>query len=114
MRLSIVLAAAFSIFLTVSAAFCGEANYEETTSLAKSRQLGWRAANFIIKTLEAGDLEKYPGTDAWLKDFRKQTKGMDAKIAVDKWPKVDVDALMIHNPSFWQACYELRQAILGL
>jgi tetratricopeptide (TPR) repeat protein len=57
--------------------------------------------------LEAGELKDYPGIQAWLKDVRQATKEMDSKTPIEKWPALDVDALLAHNPNFWQAYYEI-------
>src|SRR5262249_12458782 len=42
------------------------------------------------------------------------TRAMNPKTPVEKWPAVDVDALMAHNPNFWQAYYEIAPGDPGV
>jgi hypothetical protein len=72
-----------------------------------ARRFGWQLATLTIENLRAADPKEYPGIVAWLRDFDKATKGIDLKVAPNKWPAVDADALLTNNPSFWQAHYEI-------
>ena len=66
---------------------------EATTDLNAARQTGWQVAFLVVEKIQASDPKDFPGIQAWLKDFCKQTKGLDLKTTPEKWPMVDVDAL---------------------
>jgi tetratricopeptide (TPR) repeat protein len=85
-----------------------------STDVSKPRLAGLQLALAVIEQLEAEDLSQYPGIEAWLKDLHKSTRGMSPETPVEKWPKFDVDALMAHNPNFWQAYYEIAPGDPGL
>lgn len=88
-----------------------KASYRE---LHDARRSGWQVALSIVETLESADLERSPGIRAWLKDFRKVAGGIDLKVAPEKWPAIDVDALVGRNPNFWQAYFEIAPGDPGL
>jgi hypothetical protein len=75
-------------------------------SFEEARTASWILTSELIKTLDPGDGKQWPGTRAWLKDLREQTKGIGKDIPVTKWPKVDIGALVDHNPNFWHMYYE--------
>ena len=75
--------------------------------LTNARQMGWVAATHFTERLAVDKQTGFPVIEAWLSDFNKQTKGLDPKCPPEEWPKVDVDALAIHNPKFWRAFYEI-------
>lgn len=85
-----------------------------TSDLNAARQAGWKAASVVIESLQSSDQKAYPGIQAWLKDFRKQTQGLDQKASPDTWPAVDADGLMAHNASFWRAYYEIAPGDPGI
>jgi tetratricopeptide (TPR) repeat protein len=76
--------------------------------LTFARQLGWHMAMHVVEHLAASKQPGFPGIEAWLNDFGKQTKGLDPNDAPEKWPAVDIDALATHNPNFWRAYYEIE------
>ncbi len=63
-------------------------------SYEEARQASWAFTAELVKILEEGDGKQWPGTHAWIKDLRNQTKGVDKDKPVAKWPKVDVGALV--------------------
>jgi hypothetical protein len=75
--------------------------------VAVARQVGWQAAMAMVSHLSSNRPSGFPGIEAWLTDFAKQTKGLDPKDPPEKWPMVDVDALATHNSHFWRAYYEI-------
>jgi uncharacterized protein (TIGR03067 family) len=84
------------------------------SELQEARRTGWQMARLILDRLEADDQKDFPGIQAWLKDLAKATKGIDHKAAPEKWPAIDIDALTIRNPAFWQAFYEIAPGDPGL
>jgi tetratricopeptide (TPR) repeat protein len=82
--------------------------------LAEARQAGLKLAHVVIEQLEAGDQDKFPGIQAWLKDLRKATKGISPEKPVAEWPAVEIDALMARNPNFWPAYFEIAPGDPGL
>src|SRR5262249_18406728 len=87
--------------VSVAAEAQGPPSYEE------ARQASWIFTTVFIETLEEGDAKQWPGTHAWLADFREQTKGISKDIPVAQWPKLDVGALIDHNPNFWRMYFEI-------
>jgi tetratricopeptide (TPR) repeat protein len=87
---------------------------EAISDLDAARRTGWKTAFTVIEKLDEGDHKDFPGIEAWLKDFRKQTQGLDCKAAPEKWPAVDIEALVTHNPNFWRAQYEIRPGDPGM
>jgi tetratricopeptide (TPR) repeat protein len=79
-------------------------------SYEEARAASWMLACILIEGLEQGDAKQFPGTHAWLKDLRTQTKGIDKNVPVTKWPKVDVGAFVDHNPNFWRMYFEVAPA----
>ena len=73
----------------------------------EARRASWMLTSELLTMLEAGDAKQCPGTHAWLKDLREQTKGIGKDTPVAKWPKVDIGALVDHNPNFWRMYYEI-------
>src|SRR5208283_4083198 len=67
----------------------------------------WILTGELVKKLDEGDANQWPGTHAWLEDFRKQTKGVGKEVPLAKWPKVDLGGLVDHNPNFWRMYYEI-------
>lgn len=82
--------------------------------LNAARRTGWQLSLLIIENLEAGDPKEFPGIQAWLNDYRKIAKGIDPKVAPDRWPVLEVDALVTRNPNFWRAFYEIAPGDPGL
>jgi tetratricopeptide (TPR) repeat protein len=107
-----------SLVLAVSLAMCQFSQRsvaeEAKNDLNAARQSGWQVALLVVDKIEKGDQKDWPGIQAWLKDFRKQTQGLDHKASPEKWPKVDVDALVANNPNFWRAYYEIAPGDPGL
>ena len=82
--------------------------------LEEARRAGWELALAVVQKLEAGDPKPFPGIAAWLRDFRKATRGLDLKAAPGTWPPVDIDALVTRNPKFWRAYFEIAPGDPGL
>jgi tetratricopeptide (TPR) repeat protein len=82
--------------------------------VSDARRAGLKLARVILERLEADDQSKFPGIQAWLKDLRKATRAMNPEKPVEGWPALDADALMAHNPNFWQAYYEIAPGDPGL
>src|SRR4051794_2876094 len=65
--------------------------------LSAARQFGWRMAIQMVEHMEANRSQNFPGINAWLDDFAKQTKGLDPNRPPEQWPNVDCDALTTHS-----------------
>ena len=76
----------------------------------EARRSSWILTLKLVEMLGEGDMTQWPGTDAWLKDFHEQTKGMDKDTPVAKWPTVDIGTLVDHNPNFWRMYFEIAPA----
>jgi TPR repeat len=76
-------------------------------SYEEARKASWILTTMFIEKLEEGDAKQWPGTHAWLKDLREQTKGISEDTPIARWPKVDIGALIDHNPNFWRMYFEL-------
>jgi tetratricopeptide (TPR) repeat protein len=87
---------------------------KSSAEVSEARRVGLKVARVVIEQLEADDLSKSPGIQAWLNDLEKAAGAMDPETPVEMWPAVDVDALMARNPNFWQAYYEIAPADPGL
>jgi hypothetical protein len=74
-------------------------------SYEEARRASWSLTTILVESLEA-DANEWPGTHAWLKDLREQTKGMTKDTPLAKWRKVDIGALVDHNPNFWRMYFE--------
>jgi tetratricopeptide (TPR) repeat protein len=94
--------------ITRAAPVAAEAN--SPPSYAEARRASWILTTELIEILKQGDATQLPGTHAWLKDFREQTKGIDKDTPVAKWPEVDIGALVDHNPNFWRMYFEIAPA----
>ena len=79
-------------------------------SYDEARKASWMFTNTLIESLAEGDAKQWPGTHAWLKDLREQTKGIGEDTPVAKWPKVEIGALVDHNPNFWRMYFEIAPA----
>src|SRR5262245_28021022 len=87
---------------------------QAATDLDKARRTAWQLVMLVIDPLRTGAKAEFPGNQAWLKDFDRMTKGIDAKTSPDEWPPFDADALTIRNPHFWRMYYEIAPADPGL
>lgn len=79
-------------------------------SYEEARRASWILTSTFVEILAQGDAKQWPGTHAWLKDLREQTKGIVKDTPVTKWPTVDVGSLVDHNPNFWRMYYEIAPA----
>lgn len=68
----------------------------------------------MIDELLEPDAKDWPAAKAWLADYHKQTKGIGPEIPLEKWPAVDLDALLDHNPNFWRMYYDIAPGDPGL
>lgn len=84
------------------------------TAMCNARQSSWQLAMIAVDSLKKGNLTDFPGIRAWLDDFDDATQGIDPDVSPDKWPPVNVDALLTNNPNFWQAYYEIAPGDPGL
>jgi tetratricopeptide (TPR) repeat protein len=116
MRICLTSLAVIGVVLSIGVADASDRPSSEQVSsgLNEARLLGWQVTLVIADKLRAGDQKGYPGIEAWLKDFDKAARGVDLKVAPEHWPPIDVDALSIHNPNFWQAYYEIAPADPGI
>lgn len=112
MRRSIFGAAA--CFLCLCSILTADTPKPQDDDLFKAKLLGWQTAMQIVRSIEHGDQKGFPGTEAWLKELHEKTKGIDEKTPPEKWPPFDADALLTHNPRFWQMCYEIAPADPGM
>ncbi|MBN2295316.1 MAG: tetratricopeptide repeat protein [Pirellulales bacterium] len=101
------LLAIFISLLSTGWAIQAVADGNTLPSCEEARQASWMLTSELVKILGEGDVTKWPGTHAWLKDLRNQTKGIDKDTPVAKWPEVDIGALVDHNPNFWWMYYEI-------
>lgn len=97
------------LFLTIASSLNGDSAVprQTTPEVDAARRTGWQLAMLVIDGLEAGDNKDFPGIQTWLRDFRKATKGIDLAAPPDRWPVIDIDALVARNPNFWRAHYEI-------
>jgi tetratricopeptide (TPR) repeat protein len=79
-------------------------------SYDEARRASWIITMQLVEKLDEGDATQWPGTQAWLKDLREQAKGIDKDTPVEKWPTVDIGALVDHNPNFWRMYFEIAPA----
>jgi hypothetical protein len=95
------------VVLSPAVALAAAAKAKAPPSYEEARQASWALTGALIETLAEGDAKQWPGTRAWLKDLREQTKGVGKDTPVAKWPKVDLGKLVDHNPNFWRMYYEI-------
>jgi tetratricopeptide (TPR) repeat protein len=107
MKFPLLVLAAFVISLVFGDFSRAESPTTDSSGLSEAKKMGWDSAMEVIKALDAGDQKEFPGIRAWLKDFHKQTKGIDFKATPQKGQPIDADALLVHNPNFWRAFYEI-------
>lgn len=83
--------------------------------LNQLRKTAWEGGVLtMVARLEEADPARFPGIHAWLKDFHVAAQGIDVKVKANKWPTIDVDTLVTHNPSFWDAYYSIAPGDPGL
>jgi hypothetical protein len=87
---------------------------EPDPALAAARQAGWSSAELILTTLEQGDMQDFPGIEAWVTQMRQATEGVAADKDPAEWPAFDIDQLVTRNADFWQAHYEIAPGDPGL
>ncbi|MEA3213672.1 MAG: hypothetical protein QOE70_6729 [Chthoniobacter sp.] len=80
----------------------------------KARREAWGLATHIVSLLEQGDNAPFPGLRAWLEDFHRTAATVPTAETVGPFPAVDSDALVTHNPHFWDAYFEIQPADPGL
>ncbi len=78
--------------------------------LAAARRAGWDVARTIASGMAAADLKRFPGVQAWLKEFRTVEAKFDATTASASPPAFDVDRLVTRNPAWWLAYFEIAPA----
>jgi hypothetical protein len=93
------------VFFPAAAPAASEAKPPPT--YAEARLGAWIFTSELVKTLDEGDAKQWPGTHDWLKDLREQTKGVGKDVPPEKWPKVDIGALVDHDPNFWRMYFEI-------
>ena len=93
------------VFFPATAPAASEAKPPPT--YAEARLGAWIFTSELVKTLDEGDAKQWPGTHDWLKDLREQTKGVGKDVPPEKWPKVDIGALVDHDPNFWRMYFEI-------
>ncbi len=102
--------AAFVALATVLPSATLAANADKPPSYAEARGASRIVTTELVESLKNADPVECPGTHAWVKDFRAQTKGFDEDLPMEKWPTVDVGALVDHNPNFWRMYFEIAPA----
>ena len=98
----------FVVSCVWTTSLAAEANVQP--SYEEARQASWILTCQLIEILEKSDAKQWPGTHAWLEDLHKQTSGIDMNTPVAMWPKVEIGALVDHNPNFWRMYFEIAPA----
>src|SRR5262245_52722065 len=111
--LTLVLLVGLSLTLNHSGAR-DEPPARASLELNAARQTGRQLVLAVVENLESSDPKLFPGIRAWVEDFRKLTKGIGPDPPPDKWPALDVDALVSRNPNFWRAYFEIAPGDPGL
>jgi hypothetical protein len=96
--------------LTVSACAAMAAAPESPAldRVTDARRFGWLAVGPFMDNIEQSDPVKFPGSRAFARDYRSARQGLNVDQPLAKWPPVDIDALVTHNPNFWRASFEIR------
>jgi hypothetical protein len=76
--------------------------------LTDARKFGWKAIAPFMDNVEQSDPVKFPGLRAFAAEYRKACQGLNLDQPLAKWPPVDIDAIVTHNPNFWRASFEIR------
>lgn len=79
-----------------------------------ARQQGFQLVRFVVTALEKNDAKEFPGIAAWVADYQAAVKEIDPDVDPATWPALDVDALVTHNPRYWQAYFEVAPGDPGL
>jgi hypothetical protein len=81
-----------------------------TKEIDGMRRYAWALSDAIGKTLEKSPAEKFPAVHAFMRDFRAARKAIDPNRPPREWKIIDNDKLVIRNPNYWSAFYEVTPA----
>lgn len=102
-----VLAAILLCLITSVGPARGAAAPTALSAVQDAQRAGWDTASVLAQGLAAADPKRFPGVQAWLKEYRT-TGGVPGKRAgPGPIPKIDADRLVSRNPAFWRAYFEL-------
>ena len=83
-------------------------------ALTNARRAGWTMAKVFTENLRSHSGDDFPGIQAWLANYDAAIKSLDLDQPPATWPPIDIDALVTHNPRFWQLYYEVVPGDPGL
>ena len=75
--------------------------------LQDAQRAGWDTAGILAQGMAAADPKRFPGIHAWLNDYRAAGGALGKRSAGAPLPKLDVDRLVVGNPAFWRAYFEM-------
>jgi len=75
--------------------------------LQEAQRAGWDTASILAQGMASADPNRFPGIHAWLKDYRAAGGTLGKRSAGGALPKFDVDRLVVRNPAFWRAYFEM-------
>lgn len=68
---------------------------------------GWQAVKAVVPKLDSADKQRYPGIAALVADVTLFENAHDRKFPPHEWPAEESDQLLLKNPHFWQAMFEV-------
>lgn len=78
-----------------------------------AQRAGWDTASLLTQALTAADPKRFPGMQAWLKEYRAVGGVPGKRAAAGPVAKIDVDRLVSRNPAFWRAYFEMSPGDSG-
>jgi hypothetical protein len=79
----------------------------------EAQRMGWDTANVLAQGMAAADPKRFPGIQAWLKDFRAAGGTPGKRSAPGPVRRLDAERLVTRNPNFWRAYFELSPGDAG-
>ncbi len=83
-------------------------------TLDQARRAGWTFASIVLDNLAKSNNRPFPGIEEFLKNTRTLRDCVNLEEPTALWLAFDVDALVEHNPYFWQATYEVAPGDPGM
>lgn len=76
-------------------------------AIQEAQRAGWDTASVLAQGLAAADPKRFPGMQAWIKEYRAVFGAPGKRAGSGPVPRIDVDRLVTRNPAFWRAYFEL-------
>jgi hypothetical protein len=100
---------ALLVFLASSLLFSGRvsaAGAEALPELQAAQRAAWQTVAILAHGLTGSDPGRFPGLQAWLKEYRAAGGAIGKMAPNTPLPKVDAERSLVRGPIFWRAFFE--------